>query len=119
MGLVTAPLALSGAQGALASAAALVAVRVSYAIAVPLGVVLVAVNDSPLTRGSPASRGREVNVPGGLCVLRTMDSIETPGASGLKSLACARIAAVIGIRWVATGAPSTKYSKPVAVQSIR
>ena len=49
-----------------------------------------------------------MNVPDGLCVLRTMESIETPAASGLKSLACARIGAVNGIGWVATDTPSTE-----------
>ena len=92
--------------------------RVSYAIPVllPVGVSVAAV-----TRASPASNFRDVNVPDGLCVFRIIDSIETPPPPTAKSLACTGIGAgsAMACDGDAMHVPSTKYSKPVAVQSIR
>src|SRR5438105_14005827 len=92
--------------------------RAKKAAPVPAGSS--AFHDSPpQSAGCVASNTRETNVPAPAHGLLRIQSTETLPDPTERSLASDRIGAAIAIAWFATTLPSTEYTMPVAVQSMR
>ena len=102
-----------------ASGVAVLPVRTETTMVVPVGTSAFQVT-APAFTTTPASNTRDVNVPlapNGL--IRTQFRLTTLGSPTVTSLKSGRMAAVGDAVWVATTTPSTWYTTPVVVQSIR